>query len=345
MYVQVNSWEIISKLWTREPIGTYRNQVGSARKAKRTKSDTKMTMTALTFYCTMMGLSGKTNLRWKRHNESWDYAWNEGKESWDESWRPAVEDQPNAGAASGTQGVQSLVLSPLISDVFASFAPRFDTWNRQFKRIWNSLQPFFMWWNLSCRFTVLGIKQTVLQLWELHDCQWRFWCQPGVLPRCETWDWTISSTVCHQHVFFSSLNFSRNLNSFLFLTVSLYSVVVDQPTNFGDELDDSSDDETEIDMCQLWNLDFCMNKPLKLTPIYFVPWPRLHQEPVFCQDLCRKLRIVSRSLNTVCKASRLKVTLQFLKILCRQTVIELNWKGNLNLFECRRQSFSCIWPA
>jgi len=45
----------------------------------------------------------------------------------DESWRPAVEDQPNAGAASGTQGVQSLVLSPLISDVFASFAPRFDT--------------------------------------------------------------------------------------------------------------------------------------------------------------------------------------------------------------------------
>ena len=46
---------------------------------------------------------------------------------------------------------------------------------------------------------------------------------------------------------------------------SACSVVVDQPTNFGDEFDDSSDDETETDMCQcgIWILDGCMNRPLK----------------------------------------------------------------------------------
>jgi len=57
-------------------------------------------------------------------DESWDSAWNEGQEYWDESWSwPATDDQQaSASAGAAAQGVQSLVLSPLISDVFASFA-------------------------------------------------------------------------------------------------------------------------------------------------------------------------------------------------------------------------------
>jgi hypothetical protein len=38
---------------------------------------------------------------------------------------------------------------------------------------------------------------------------------------------------------------------------SACSFVVDQPTNYGDEVDDScTETETETDMCQLWNLNF-----------------------------------------------------------------------------------------
>ena len=37
---------------------------------------------------------------------------------------------------------------------------------------------------------------------------------------------------------------------------SACSVVMDQPTNFGDEFDVSSDEETPVETCQLWNLDF-----------------------------------------------------------------------------------------
>ena len=37
---------------------------------------------------------------------------------------------------------------------------------------------------------------------------------------------------------------------------SACSVVVDQPTNLGDELDDSSNEETNVETCQLWNSDF-----------------------------------------------------------------------------------------
>ena len=57
-------------------------------------------------------------------DESWDSAWNKGQEYWDESWTwPATDDQQATASAGATaQGVQSLVLSPLISDVFASFA-------------------------------------------------------------------------------------------------------------------------------------------------------------------------------------------------------------------------------
>ena len=57
-------------------------------------------------------------------NESWDCAWQEGQENWDESWSwPAIEDQqPSASAGGMTQGVQYLVLSPLISDIFGAFS-------------------------------------------------------------------------------------------------------------------------------------------------------------------------------------------------------------------------------
>ena len=54
-------------------------------------------------------------------DESWDgNAWTEGQEgTWNEAWSwPAIEDVKPGD--SGTQGVQSLVLSPLISEVFAS---------------------------------------------------------------------------------------------------------------------------------------------------------------------------------------------------------------------------------
>ena len=57
-------------------------------------------------------------------DESWDNAWNEGQDAWNESWSwPAIEDQkPESGAGGTAQGVQSLVLSPLISEVFAEFS-------------------------------------------------------------------------------------------------------------------------------------------------------------------------------------------------------------------------------
>ena len=57
-------------------------------------------------------------------NESWDCTWQEGQENWDESWSwPAIEDQqPGASAGGTTQGVQSLVLSPLISEIFGGFS-------------------------------------------------------------------------------------------------------------------------------------------------------------------------------------------------------------------------------
>ena len=57
-------------------------------------------------------------------DESWDNAWNEGQDAWTESWSwPAIEDQkPESGAGGTAQGVQSLVLSPLISEVFAEFS-------------------------------------------------------------------------------------------------------------------------------------------------------------------------------------------------------------------------------
>ena len=49
-------------------------------------------------------------------DESWDSAWNEGQEYWDESWSWLATDDQQASASAGAtaQGVQSLVLSPLI---------------------------------------------------------------------------------------------------------------------------------------------------------------------------------------------------------------------------------------
>ena len=57
-------------------------------------------------------------------DESWNSAWTEGQETWNESWSwPAIEDQkPESGAGGTAQGVQSHVLSPLISEVFAGFS-------------------------------------------------------------------------------------------------------------------------------------------------------------------------------------------------------------------------------
>ena len=70
-----------------------------------------------------------TDMWWQDDGSWWeDQYWfetsHEGQETWDESWSsPAVEDQQQGAAASGmTQGLQALVLSPLISDVFASVA-------------------------------------------------------------------------------------------------------------------------------------------------------------------------------------------------------------------------------
>ena len=51
-------------------------------------------------------------------DESWDNAWNGEQETWDESWSwSAIED---GAVEENAPGVQSLVLSPLISDVFAN---------------------------------------------------------------------------------------------------------------------------------------------------------------------------------------------------------------------------------
>jgi len=110
-------------------------------------------------------------------DESWDYAWIEGQESWDESWSwPAIEDQqPTAGAASSTQGIQSLVLSPLISDVFASFATGLTVETD------SSNESETVCSHFSCDETVFHVSLLGLQclesnrlfcnLWELHDYQ------------------------------------------------------------------------------------------------------------------------------------------------------------------------------
>ena len=157
-------------------------------------------------------------------DESWDYAWNEGQESWDESWSwPAIEDQqPNAGAASSTQGVQSLVLSPLISDVFASFAPGLTLETDSSNTVCS---------HFSCDETVFHVSVAGLQCLESN----RLFCN------CENCmivseDFGANLECCQLRnvrlnhffdslppaCFFLPLNFSRNLNSFLFLTVSLH---------------------------------------------------------------------------------------------------------------------------
>ena len=204
-------------------------------------------------------------------DESWDYAWNEGPESWDESWSwPAIEDQqPNAGAASSTQGVQSLVLSPLISEVFASVTTglMFETDS--------SNESETVCSHFLCDETVFHVSVAGLQCLESN----RLFCN------CENCmivsdDFGANLECCQLrnvrlNHFFNSLPpacfiFAPEFHEepeliFVSDSESACSVVVDQPTNFGDEFDDSSDDETETDMCQcgIWILDGCMNRPLK----------------------------------------------------------------------------------
>jgi len=160
-------------------------------------------------------------------DESWDYAWNEGPESWDESWSwPAIEDQqPNAGAASSTQGVQSLVLSPLISEVFASVTTglMFETDS--------SNESETVCSQFLCDETVFHVSVAGLQCLESN----RLFCNCETcmivsddfganLECCQLRNVRLNHflTVYHQHVLFSPLNFTKSPNSFLFLTVSLH---------------------------------------------------------------------------------------------------------------------------
>ena len=57
-------------------------------------------------------------------DESWDSAWNEGQEYWMSpgAGRQQMTNRQVQSAGATAQGVQSLVLSPMISDVFASCA-------------------------------------------------------------------------------------------------------------------------------------------------------------------------------------------------------------------------------
>ena len=210
-------------------------------------------------------------------DESWDSAWNEGQEYWDESWSwPATDDQQATASAGATaQGVQSLVLSPLISDVFASFATGLTVETD----ISNETETVCS--HFSCDETVFHVSISGLQCLESH----RIFCNcancmiigddfGANLERCQlrnvrlNYFFTSLPPACFIFApeFFDGGEFVPISDSesckepeliFVSDNDSACSYVVDQPTNLGDEVDYSdSETETETDMCHLWNLDF-----------------------------------------------------------------------------------------
>ena len=210
-------------------------------------------------------------------DESWDSAWNEGQEYWDESWSwPATDDQQATASAGATaQGVQSLVLSPLISDVFASFATGLTVETD----ISNETETICS--HFSCDETVFHVSISGLQCLESN----RLFCNcancmiisddfGANLERCQlrnvrlNYFFTSLPPACFIFApeFFDGGEFVPISDSesceepeliFVSDSESACSFVVDQPTNYGDEFDDScTETETETDVCQLWNLDF-----------------------------------------------------------------------------------------
>ena len=196
-------------------------------------------------------------------DESWDNAWNEGQDAWTESWSwPAIEDQkPESGAGGTAQGVQSLVLSPLISEVFAEFSTglfvtteiasecsHFSATETIFETSTRGLQCLDgnrVFCNCA-NCVVIGEKfGEALEAGQLTNVRLQMFFR-SLPPAC-----CISESEFFEEpevIFVDSDTDSQ--------TDSACSFVFDQPTNFGDELDDSSGDETNVETCQLWNLDF-----------------------------------------------------------------------------------------
>ena len=193
-------------------------------------------------------------------DESWDSTWHEGQETWDESWSwPAMEDQPQNSTASGqTQGVQSLVLSPLISEMFASFSTGLLL-ETETSEVFDDVCNHF-----SNDETVFHVSIAGLQCLESN----RLFCNCMTVSD----DFALNLECCQlrnvrlKH-FFDSLPsacfvlapefYEEPEIIFVSDSESACSVVMDPHTNFGDECDDSdSENETGTETYQLWNLDF-----------------------------------------------------------------------------------------
>ena len=194
-------------------------------------------------------------------NESWDCTWQEGQENWDESWSWPVTDeqQPSASAGGTTQGVQSLVLSPLISEMFSGFSTGL-TLETEISDVFDDVCSHF-----STDETVFHVSIAGLQCLESN----RLFC---TCQNCMTIsdDFGANMECCQLRNVRLKLFFNR-LPPACFISEpeffisgefvpfsdseSACSVVMD--TMFGDEFDDSdSETETETETCQLWNLNF-----------------------------------------------------------------------------------------
>ena len=121
-----------------------------------------------------MVLGGRTSHGMKLHRSGMTVGMNlgiargkKGQENWDESWSwPAIEDQqPGASAGGTTQGVQSLVLSPLISEIFVGFSTGL-TLETEISDVFDDVCSHF-----STDETVFRVESTFLHVSKLHDCQ------------------------------------------------------------------------------------------------------------------------------------------------------------------------------
>ena len=114
---------------------------------------------------------------------------------------------------------------------------------------------------------------------------------------------------------------------------SACSVVVDQPTNCGDEFDDSSGEETEADICQLWNLAFgWVHEQIAL-------W-----QPVTCQDLIQetshRVTTFQCGLQGMEVEGDTPVSQDLVSSNCLSNQIVKSW--NVHFSECGRHTFSCM---
>ena len=255
------------------------------------------------------------------------------------------------------------MLSPLISDVFASFATGLTVETNVLNETETVCSHF------SCDETVFHVSISGLQCLESH----RIFCNcancmiigdsfGANLERCQLrnvrLNYFFASLPPACFIFapeffvggeFVPISDSESCEEpeliFVSDSESACSCVVDQPTNLGDEVDYSdSETETETDVCQLWNLDF--------------GWVHEQTPPIDSSLLCAMsasgTSVLSGSLQeTVHRVTTFECGLQGIEVEGDTPVsqdlvssfnqlsssrIEKGW--NLNVFELARHSFS-----